>query len=90
MSEPYQPIDCALHSELEVAAEHRHPVALRLKSGDILDGVIEDVWTKDGAEYLRLREQDRTRTLRLDELDTFWSALKRREETAGRSWQPGA
>lgn len=91
MSEAYQPIDCALHSELEVAAEHHRPVTLRLRSGDTVDGVIEDVWTQDHAEYLRFRNNDESiSTMRLDELDTFWPDAKRNEAASQQAGQTGA
>jgi len=50
----YTPISCALHSELELAAMHRRRLRLRLRDGRELQGVIVDVWTEKGREYLKL------------------------------------
>lgn len=66
MSESYQPISCILHEQLEMAAIRGKPVCLQLRDGRALPGVVEDVWTEKGAEYLRLRRGDEQRTLRLD------------------------
>ncbi|MGC8468033.1 MAG: Rho-binding antiterminator [Acidithiobacillus sp.] len=52
---PYRPISCALHSVLELAAMHRRRIRLRLHDGRRMEGVIVDVWTEKGREYLRLR-----------------------------------
>ena len=55
---PYIPIGCALHSELELAAIQRRRVRLQLRDGRELRGIIADVWTEKGREYLRLRSED--------------------------------
>ncbi|MEW6612098.1 MAG: Rho-binding antiterminator [Pseudomonadota bacterium] len=73
MNPPYEPVSCVFHEQLEMAARRRRPVGLRLKSGETLHGVIEDVWTEAGAEYLRLADQQgRASTWRLDALDALW------------------
>ncbi|MEK8088206.1 Rho-binding antiterminator [Thermithiobacillus plumbiphilus] len=75
MSEPYQPIACAFHEQLELAALKRQPVILHLQDGRSLAGVIEDVWTAQGAEYLRLKAGNEPVTLRLDLLARLEEAL---------------
>lgn len=66
---PYTPISCQAHDrllalatlgrecEIEIGTEEGHAERLR--------GVIEDVYTRDAAEYLRFRGG---RTIRLDQL----------------------
>ncbi|MEY2341043.1 Rho-binding antiterminator [Acidithiobacillus sp. IBUN Pt1247-S3] len=53
-NDPYVPISCALHSELELAAMRRRPVALHLSDDHTLSGIIADVWTARGREWLLL------------------------------------
>ena len=66
--ESYQPISCALHSELELAAMHRKAVKLRLRDGTVREGIIEDLWTAHGREWLRLRQKDGSCNLDLGQL----------------------
>ncbi|MBU2755797.1 transcriptional antiterminator, Rof [Acidithiobacillus sp. CV18-2] len=56
-AEPYVPISCALHSELELAAMRRRPLQLQLRNGRSLRGTITDVWTAYGREWLLLAVQ---------------------------------
>ncbi|MDD3760704.1 MAG: Rho-binding antiterminator [Acidithiobacillus sp.] len=55
--EPYVPISCALHSELELAAMRRRPLQLQLRGDRSLRGIITDVWTAYGREWLLLSVQ---------------------------------
>ena len=50
----YVPVSCTLHSELELASMRRHLVAVHLVDGRSLCGVIADVWTTQGREWLLL------------------------------------
>lgn len=67
MDKPYIPIDCERHDELLALATLRRPCTLEVTlpagSPASLSGVIEDVYTAAGAEYLRLRGGP---TIRLD------------------------
>lgn len=73
MTTDYEPIDCGQHSVLELLAMRRARVVAR--SGppkgtvSIVEGVVCDVLTRDGAEYLILHDQaDRECSIRLDRL----------------------
>jgi Rho-binding antiterminator len=69
---PYQPVSCALHTELEAAATLGETVEIRVRdaAGDLAQrGRILDVYARDGAEYLDLAASDRRRiVLRLDDV----------------------
>lgn len=73
MSEPYRPIDCSLHDELEAAATLRRPSELRYLDADgsakSARGVIADVFARAGAEYLRLDDGLEIRLDRILSLD---------------------
>lgn len=65
----YQPIACVEHERLEFAVLRRIPLNLLLKDGRSLDGHALDVYTKDGAEWLKLQDAlGREHILRLDEI----------------------
>jgi len=72
MDQPYIPIDCERHDELLALATLRRPCMLEVDTTDgarmTLEGVIEDVYTETGAEYLRLRGGP---TVRLDRIRTL-------------------
>ena len=73
MSDDYQPISCGLHSEYELLAMRRARVSLVHRDDQgvehCLQGRVEDVFTRQGAEYLRLKLEDgETRDLRLDRI----------------------
>lgn len=65
----YHPIACGYYDVLEIAAMHREVVDLVY--GDFegqqhkIQGFIENIWAKDGEEFLRMRDGF---TLRLDQL----------------------
>lgn len=70
MDRPYSPISCTAHDKLLALATLRRECALTLESeGDgppgRIDGVIVDVYSRAGAEYLQLQDG---RTFRLDRL----------------------
>lgn len=65
----YRPISCVEHERLEFAALRRLPVSLLLADGRRLNGQVLDVYTRDGAEWLRLRDAlGVEQVLRLDEI----------------------
>jgi Rho-binding antiterminator len=65
----YHPIDCSLHDRLEAAATLRKIVAIsyRNSQGELveIEDRILDIFTRDGAEYLRLNGASE---IRLDDL----------------------
>ncbi len=67
MDKPYAAIDCADHDRFLASATLRQHVRLTINLADggtqTLSGVIEDVYTSKGCEYLRLRDGP---TIRLD------------------------
>jgi Rho-binding antiterminator len=65
----YQPIACVEHERLEFAVLRRIPLSLLLKDGRTLNGQALDVYTKEGAEWLKLRDAlGVEHLLRLDEI----------------------
>lgn len=69
MSEPYRPIACADHERLEFAVLRRLPLTLLLADGRSISGQALDVFTREGAEWLRLREANGSEhLLRLDSI----------------------
>ncbi|HUP89993.1 MAG TPA: hypothetical protein VM100_11595 [Longimicrobiales bacterium] len=56
MTEPYKPIDCSIHDQIEDAATRGAPTRIRYltceREKDFTD-VIVDWFTKDGEEFLR-------------------------------------
>ncbi len=69
----YTPISCDLHSEYELLALHRTPVTLHYRDEEgaeqHLQGRVTDVFTRDGAEFLRLETEAGTAEIRLDRID---------------------
>lgn len=65
----YQPIACIEHERLEFAVLRRIPLSLLLKDGRTLNGQALDVYTRAGAEWLKLRDAlGAEHVLRLDEI----------------------
>ncbi len=69
MNKPYQPISCSVHDEFLALASLRRSCELSIALADgqfaTVHGVIEDVYTRSGAEYLQLRDGQ---TFRLDQI----------------------
>ena len=72
--ERYQPVSCDYHDELEAAAMHRNEVELEFD----LDGVprrergrIGDVYTSNGAEFIRFESDSGPLEIRLDQIISF-------------------
>ncbi|MBI5751202.1 MAG: transcriptional antiterminator, Rof [Hydrogenophilales bacterium] len=60
------------HERLEFAVLRRIPLHLKLQDGRELTGLALDVYTKDGAEWLKFRDgADVEETLRLDRIAAF-------------------
>ncbi len=70
--EPYEPIDCTIHDQLIERAAFRLPTGLKVRdeSGQVVvtQDMIEDVYSRDGAEYLRLASGTE---IRLDKIVDF-------------------
>ena len=66
---PYRPIACDAHDRLLAAATLRRPTDLEVgapgATPERIRGVIVDVYSREGAEYLLLADG---RTIRLDEI----------------------
>jgi len=69
MDQPYQPIACEIHDEFLAQASLRRQCELTVRQADgqtaTVSGVIADVYTREGAEYLVLRDGP---TFRLDQI----------------------
>jgi len=69
MDQPYQPIACDIHDAFLAQASLRRHCELTVRQPDgssaIVSGVIVDVYTREGAEYLQLRGGP---TFRLDHI----------------------
>lgn len=71
----YQPIACIDHERLEFAVLRHQLLVLHLKDGSELSGHARDVYTREGAEWLRFEARDGSEhTLRLDEISRFGQA----------------
>ncbi len=69
--EPYQPISCDYHDELEAAAMHKDRVELEFELEGVPQrelGTVDDVYTADGAEFVRFRAGDGPVEIRLDHI----------------------
>lgn len=69
----YKPINCGLHSELELLAMRRKLVRLEVMlendQKQEISGRVLDVYTREGAEYLQMMgKQGQTIKLRLDRI----------------------
>lgn len=69
--EHYEPISCDYHDQLEAAAMHKSNVELEFE----LDGVpqkergrVEDVYTANGAEFIRFAADSGSLEIRLDHI----------------------
>jgi Rho-binding antiterminator len=54
--EPYEPVSCDYHDELEAAAMHKQPVELEFDLDGVTQrekGTIADVYTAEGAEFVK-------------------------------------
>lgn len=71
-TEPYKPIDCDVHDRLLERATLRRPTEVTYRNDQgslaVCHDVIEDVFSRRGAEYVRLRSGVE---VRLDKLIRF-------------------
>jgi len=69
MNQPYIPISCAVHDELlALASFHKDcelTIAVSEERAERIRGIIKDVYSREGAEYLQLRDGS---TFRLDQI----------------------
>ena len=85
MTTDYLPIDCDQHSVLELLAMRRARIMVQSKSPQgtvsVVEAIVFDVLTRDGAEYLVLRNQagnefsvrlDRLLSLSTPDGEPFW------------------
>ena len=78
-AEPYRPISCDYHDELEAAAMHRERVELEFELEGVTqreNGIVEDVYSAAGAEFVRFRADGGALEIRLDHI----ISMRRRNE----------
>jgi transcriptional antiterminator Rof (Rho-off) len=69
--EPYHPVSCDTHDQLEAAAMHNEHVELEFELEGVPQrevGTVDDVYTSDGAEYIRFRAGGGPLEIRLDRI----------------------
>lgn len=69
--EPYDPVSCDYHDQLEAAAMHRNVVELEFDLNGMRQkerGRVEDVYTADGAEFVRFASDGGALEIRLDHI----------------------
>ena len=72
MISEYQPIACLQHERLEFAVLRRLPLQIKLHDARSLSGLVLDVFTQGGAEWLRFRSATGVEELiRLDQIESF-------------------
>lgn len=73
----YDPVSCDWHDELEAAALHKKEVVLELAEGNDRKserGRVADVFTRDGAEFVRIENGDGSAEIRLDRIQAMRDA----------------
>ena len=69
--ERYEPVSCDYHDQLEAAAMHKAAVELEFDLEGVTQkerGRIEDVYTADGAEFVRFVSDSGPLEIRLDHI----------------------
>jgi Rho-binding antiterminator len=69
--ERYEPVSCDYHDELEAAAMHKQDVELEFDLEGVAQrdrGKIADVYTSDGAEYVKFLSTKGPLEIRLDRI----------------------
>ena len=67
----YEPVSCDYHDQLEAAAMHKKQVELEFDLDGVTQterGVVEDVYTTNGAEFIRFSSGDGPLEIRLDHI----------------------
>ena len=69
--ERYEPVSCDYHDQLEAAAMHKNLVELEFDLHGVTQkerGRVEDVYTTDGAEFIRFAADAGPLEIRLDHI----------------------
>jgi Rho-binding antiterminator len=69
--ERYEPVSCDYHDELEAAAMHKQPVELEFDLEGVTQrekGTIADVYTANGAEFVKFNSGGEPVEIRLDHI----------------------
>ena len=69
--ERYEPVSCDYHDQLEAAAMHKNLVELEFDLEGVTQkerGRVEDVYTADGAEFIRFAADGGPLEIRLDHI----------------------
>ena len=69
--EPYEPVSCDYHDELEAAAMHKQEVELEFDLDGVTQhekGTIADVYTAEGAEFVKFMAGAGPNDIRLDHI----------------------
>jgi Rho-binding antiterminator len=72
--ENYKPVSCDYHDELEAASMHKRDVELEFALAGVPQrqrGKIADVYTADGAEFVKFDAPEGTIDIRLDQIISF-------------------
>jgi Rho-binding antiterminator len=67
----YEPVSCDYHDQLEAAAMHKRAVELEFDLDGVSqreEGRVEDVFTSNGAEYVRFHRSGGQLEIRLDHI----------------------
>ena len=70
----YEPVSCDYHDQLEAAAMHRANVELEFDLEGVTQrerGRVEDVYTADGAEFVKFVSDSGPLEIRLDHIISF-------------------
>lgn len=70
----YEPVSCDYHDQLEAAAMHKQRVELEFNLDGMTQkevGKIEDVYTANGAEFVKFAADDGALDIRLDQIISF-------------------
>ena len=70
-NERYEPVSCDYHDELEAAAMHRKQVELEFELEGVPQkerGTIADVYTANGAEFVKFESDSGQLEIRLDQI----------------------
>ncbi len=72
--ERYEPVSCDYHDQLEAAAMHKNVVELEFELEGVPQkerGKIEDVYTANGAEFVKFASDAGSLEIRLDQIISF-------------------
>jgi transcriptional antiterminator Rof (Rho-off) len=72
--ERYEPVSCDYHDQLEAAAMHKSEVELEFELEGVTQkerGKIQDVYTANGAEFVKFASDSGNLEIRLDQIISF-------------------